>query len=150
MAPTDNDRPKLIYVPNPVVIREHVEQTGIEDRVERAIQRDEVERIMDYEPGIQPSIVGLLVGALDRRRCQVDSSRLVTKGRRQKRVLAGAATHVEYAADETTRSGKLREGRLRSPDIPGRLARVAAVKIGLASRPHGRAKSLALGCRPLF
>jgi hypothetical protein len=104
--------------PDPVGIRERVEQAAVDGDIERPPETLERQRIRDEELHADVALDRLGACPLDRRRGGIDPDDVEAPRGDVERVLAGPAADVEHRALDRAALGKAHDRGLRSPDVP--------------------------------
>ncbi|MDY0063402.1 MAG: hypothetical protein RBU45_26600 [Myxococcota bacterium] len=118
--PGAQDTVELAAVDAALLVLEHVIQPAIEDRIEGATQRRQIERIAEHEGGGEAARSALLLGEVERSLRRIEPPGLETAAGQLQDVLARAAAEVEHRPGQR----KLVEGNqqlgLGTADVPGR------------------------------
>jgi hypothetical protein len=111
--------------------RKHMQETGIDDRVERSPQSPKVECIADNERCLDGALRRLESGLLNSQWGRVDTPGFVPALRQVEHVLAGAAADVQHRASDLASLFEPDKFCLRTANVPGRSASVGRVEARL-------------------
>ena len=135
--PGRHDAPEHVRERRPSLVGQHVEEPAVEDHVEGLTEGVDGQRVMDEEAGVQTALPRLGLASRDRCRGQVDARGTQPALGGEQRVLAGAASDVEYRAAQVAGIRQFNEGRLWPADVPRRcpgVRRVPVARQSLAAR----------------
>ena len=129
VAAISQHRRQAGHVPDAVFVVEDMEDPAVDDRAEGQAEVSGVQRVGDFEAGVQASFEGLAAGPLDGKRRQVDTHRVRPVRGGEQGLLTGAATGIQQPPGQQSFVRQPHEGRLRPADVPwrGRIRRVGGV-----------------------
>lgn len=119
---------KALHEDRPVFVGEGMEESGIDDGIERPAEPGEVQRVPDTKARLKPSFSSLLLCLLDRESGGVDSDHLIPFPCKKEGMLPRSAPYIQDGAGNLSRPGELDERLLGPADVPGRCAPVDRVE----------------------
>jgi hypothetical protein len=111
---------EIRHVRGSLVAIERVEESAIQDRIETASERCQVERVGHIKSSVDATVGRLRPGHRDRRLGNVDTENRKAKRGDEQRILTAAASSIEHVARESAFGCQTHDRRLRLADIPRR------------------------------
>src|SRR3990170_7276095 len=110
------------------LVRKHVEEAGVDHRVERRSELAQAERVVDEELCTEATFSSLSLRLRDCPCCAVDAPHLVPASGEQQSVFARAATDIKDATSDHPTVREAHELGLWSSDVPWRRALIGGVE----------------------